>query len=499
MKNEQIVLCVVQAKRQQLGTDAAVLVEIDKNGPKYLGFGKQGAAAHERPVVVLLQGRDAGSAPNRIVATTTPPDESEIGMAWKYGIDRIIFWEGGAGKQVKISNDGSKFAPQALTLTGEFQLWAGVPAAAFPAPLNDEKAKDWLAALNKKTGLTTAGTRAKEAFAKDPFTGRVAVREIFDRGLDGTPAPGLAKQPFADMVFMHLAFALVQAGWRSSDKEHGDGGYNIGSILVDPTQKIIAWGLNLVEENKSFHAETLMIQSYLKRANVAALPANCVMYTSLESCHMCAGFAASVGNGLRVVYGQKDDQIINNALERKINASSQARSMITFTPAGMPARLAGKDPLKPGPAISALDNLKKEYVALDKFKGVTKFLFSDLGKYFYDIEAKMPGQTVSRLGDIAKAPVLPGRAPPLPVQTGKTPPPSFLDLAMPKPKPGFVDLSKPRPGGNLAGLDLALPTKSPTQTQREAYNNTLFGNELSLAAYALKFLDTLRLKGVFTV
>jgi tRNA(Arg) A34 adenosine deaminase TadA len=429
-------------------------------------------------------------------------------MAWKYGIDRIIFWDGAAGKQINITNDGAKFVPQDLRLTAELQLWnPPLKPATFPTPLNDTAAKNWLAALNNAPdkgpnlpgNLTTTGKRAKEAFAKETFTGRVAVRDIFDRGLDGVPAPGLAKQAFADMVFMHLAFALVQAGWRSSDKEHGDGGYNIGSILVDPTQKIIAWGLNLVEENKSFHAETLMIQAYLKRANVATLPANCVMYTSLESCHMCAGFAASVGNGLRVVYGQKDDQIVNNALERKINASSQARSMITFTPAGMPARLAGKDPLKPGPAITALDNLKKEYVLLDKFKGVTKFLFSDLGKYFYDIEAKMPGQTVSRLGDIAKAPVLPGRAPPLPVQPGKTPPPSFLDLAMPKPKPGFVDLSKPRPGGNLAGLDLALPTKSPTQTQREAYNSTLFGNELSLAAYALKFLDTLRLKGVFTV
>jgi len=196
-----------------------------------------------------------------------------------------------------------------------------------------------------------------------------------------------------------------------------------------------------------------------------------------------------------VVYGQKDDQIINNALERKINASSQARSNITFTPAGMPARLGGKEQMKPGPAITALDNLKKEYVALDKFKGVTKFLFSDLGKYFYDIEAKMPGQTTNRLAEITKAPVLPGRPP---VPPGKAPSPAFLDLAMPKPKPGFVDLSKPRPGSNLAGLDLALPTKSPTQTQREAYNNTLFGNELSLAAYALKFLDTLREKGVFT-
>jgi hypothetical protein len=150
MKNEQIILCVVQAKRQQLATDAAVLVEIDKNGPKYLGFGKQGAAAHERPVVVLLQGRDAGSAPGRIVATTTPPDESEIGMAWKYGIDRIIFWDGAAGKQINITNDGAKFVPQDLRLTAELQLWnPPLKPATFPTPLNDTAAKNWLAALNK--------------------------------------------------------------------------------------------------------------------------------------------------------------------------------------------------------------------------------------------------------------------------------------------------------------------------------------------------------------
>jgi len=477
MKSEEIILTVLQAKHQQLGADVALLVEIDKNGPKYLAFGKQGVAAHARPIVVLLQNRDPGQAPNRIIATTSAPDESEIGMAWKYGIDRIIFWNGVEGKQIDISNDGARFGQKPLAKQGDYQLWNGLPVAAFPSPFGDPGAKAWLLNLIHKAAksLTTAGTRAKDAAIKDVYSARVAVRDTLSRGLDVPGEFGTAKAEFADMVFMHVAYALVALGWRGSEAGT-EGGYNIGSILVNPGRKIIAWGLNLISENKSFHAETLMIQSYLTRTGEASLPAGCTMYTSLESCHMCAGFAAVVGNGLRVLYGQKDDQIQNNALERKVGGSSQKMTQVSFHPVGEPPRLARP---ASGPAVKALETLRNRFKTLDRFQGVTKFLFSDLGKYFYDVERQVPGQLASRVGELQKAPSLP--APPV-----RGPMHPLLD---PPSAPPVVRAP-------LAHLDLAMPSKSPTEEARSAYNRKLFGAEMDLATYALAFLERLLAQGV---
>ncbi len=483
MKAEQNILNVLHAKRKSLGGELALLAELDPKGPKYLAFGKQGRQPHERPVVVTLQGADKGVAPERIVATTTPPDESEIGMAWKYGIKRIIFWDLNEGKEIVISLDGSQFTPKPLSLgpTEINLLKPGIAKIGDPVPFTDTSAANWLAALERKkpTELETAGVRAKEAISKPVYEGRVAVGNIVNKGLNIIPSAGLAKQPFADMVFMHLAFALVGSGWRTKGGRDDDAvGYNIGSILVDSTQKIISWGLNHVEINKSYHAETLMIQAYLQRTAATELPRGCVMYTSLESCHMCAGFAAEVGNGLRVVYGQGDSQIKNNALQRKVKGSSQDKTKITFTPSFTPPPLVGRKIMEQGPAVAALEHLKSEYVTLGGKKGVVAFLFDDLAKYFYDIESKMPGQTVGRLTEIAKAPVL---SQPM-MRT--VDPHAHLDLA--------VRGEPTRPTRDpLARLDLALPKKSPGAVQREAFNNKHFGAELRLAEYALKFLKAL--------
>jgi tRNA(Arg) A34 adenosine deaminase TadA len=492
MKAEELLLTVAQAKRAELNADVALAADVDKNGPKYIAFGKKGAAAHERPIAVVLQGQNKAVD---FIATTLPPDETEIGMAWKFGVKKIYFSTDAGLKQIEITNDGNSFQPKPLTMRADnYKVWKGTPDAAFPSPLNDTTAKAWRLAIERSAALETAGVRTKDAMTKTVYNSRVAVRGVFMTDLGLMPPINKANPAFADMVFTHLALALVSIGWRKSEKD-ADGGFNIGSILVDNSQKIIAWGLNLISENKSFHAETLMLQAYLKHKNVEELPENCVMYTSLESCHMCAGFAASVGNGLRVVYAQKDDQIVNSALERKVNGSSQTPPKIYFHPKGVPARLAdainsgAKPKLESGPATAMLARLKKEFQELDKFTGVTKFLFSDLGQYFYDIEQKVPGVVSQRLTEVAKAPVIPGR-PPLPPQNPLV---SHLDLAMPK-----APLTPQQPRSVVSTLDLAIHGASPTPEARDLKNKQLFGAELALAEYALKFLDTLRKRGALT-
>jgi len=253
---------------------------------------------------------------------------------------------------------------------------------------------------------------------------------------------------------MHLAFMLVRESW-ATDAPEGAGrksGYNIGCLLVDPTCKIIAWGLNEVKTNKSFHAETAMIQSYLERHGVENLPANCTMYTSLESCHMCAGFGAHASNGLRVVYGQKDDQIVNNAFERGVNESSQLPTTAVFHP-------GADSPLKmqTSAAIDAVSALFAKYRLDTRRLGAVGFLYSALGKYFYEQEKKMPGQMKGALETIAQAPN-PARAP--------------------------------------AYLDLAMPRKLVDSQARVRMNQFLMGPEMRLAEHAVAFVEGLVKIGV---
>jgi tRNA(Arg) A34 adenosine deaminase TadA len=292
-------------------------------------------------------------------------------------------------------------------------------------------------------------------------------------GLDAMPGVGLAKKEFADMVFMHVTYALVAMGWRDTDKDEG-GGFNIGAILVDKTQKIIAWGLNLVSANKSFHAETLMFQAYLKRSGEAKLPDGCTMYTTLESCHMCAGFAATIGSGLRVVYGQKDNQIVNSALERKVNGTSQVLTSVAFQATGTPPVNVT---VTPGPAGAVIAKLRNDYQAIYHFTGVTKFLFHDIGKYFYTVEKAMPKQMTTRIDELKKP-------------TPSFAPAKMTSLPMLDPSKTFA------PKAPLGHLDLAFPSKPIADADRDAMNKKLFGAELELANYALKFLTTLKDAGI---
>jgi tRNA(Arg) A34 adenosine deaminase TadA len=100
-------------------------------------------------------------------------------------------------------------------------------------------------------------------------------------------------------------------------------GNNIGAIMVDANNKIIGWGLNLKSKNKTFHAETLMIQHYLRENNTDRLPDDVKIYTSLECCHMCAGYIADMSHGARVIFAQKDPFFNgDNALKRGVNGGS---------------------------------------------------------------------------------------------------------------------------------------------------------------------------------
>jgi len=131
---------------------------------------------------------------------------------------------------------------------------------------------------------------------------------------------------------MKVVSGLIGSSWNEKVAKHlrpginsrRPFGNNIGGVLVDGgTNRIIGWGLNMKHLNKCYHGETLMLLHYLKVNRTNTIPANSILYTSLEPCHMCSGFITSVGQNIRVVSGQPDEGACDrSALRRQVNGCS---------------------------------------------------------------------------------------------------------------------------------------------------------------------------------
>jgi tRNA(Arg) A34 adenosine deaminase TadA len=111
-------------------------------------------------------------------------------------------------------------------------------------------------------------------------------------------------------IYMMAAYALM------TSRVSGAGmalaaGKNIGVLMVDPTGKIIACGVNTNKDNGTFHAEVNCLQSYYKfnKNGYGGFPANTRLYSTLEPCEMCAGMiweSAADANQFLVYYGMVD-------------------------------------------------------------------------------------------------------------------------------------------------------------------------------------------------
>lgn len=171
--------------------------------------------------------------------------------------------------------------------------------------------------LEKVTALGDAKLTATVASTVKTFTALVATdertqpsKQVYD-AFKTVPGSDAADVKMADHLYTCLAVALVGMTW--SPKSTGDKdsagqkacGNNVAAVLVH-NRKIIGWGLNVMTEHRTFHAETVAIQVYLKQSGRSKLPAGCSIYSSLQPCKMCAGFIAHVGDHAKVIYALQD-------------------------------------------------------------------------------------------------------------------------------------------------------------------------------------------------
>jgi len=160
------------------------------------------------------------------------------------------------------------------------------------------------------------------------------LKEVFTR-IPTDTGPSYKGCKWADALYMNTVMAMLGTTWNpnkghDSSPESGDkfGGNNVAALLLEK-DRIVAWGLNVMAQNKTFHAETIMLSSYLAAKNVNKLPADTKIVTSLRPCHMCGGFIYHVrDDSTEVVYGMSDGKLntvlSDNGLEEHLNLLVQA-------------------------------------------------------------------------------------------------------------------------------------------------------------------------------
>ena len=126
--------------------------------------------------------------------------------------------------------------------------------------------------------------------------------------------------PLRHRLFMYLAHAIVAA---RAMRGGAGAGHSIGAVLTNGNAQIEGYAVNNVTVNSTLHAETLVVMQYGATNGYAGLPANGRLYTTLQSCHMCAGFLATAGLNFEVRYAQTDPIMNNNALARAVNGCSE--------------------------------------------------------------------------------------------------------------------------------------------------------------------------------
>ena len=312
MKHEELMkLAVALAVRENKGI--AVLAKPDAGITK-VGV-HNGVIPHSAAAAVLHREREDLNGYSLYLSYK--PTEICLGLAWRAKVDAVYFMDQLAMVKVDPTKpDNSVF---------------GYPTSR---------------AMSSGVDILRTDTRIRSQFLT-AAKAKLPASFLFGRPLDpnsaGRLAIGLANRKAVlaqtpietDEIFMRLVFSLVRWGWNDNvarDSRAGPSaprpfGNNIGGILVNAHNQILAWGLNMKSVNPTFHAETMMILAWLGRNGRDRLPDGCRVYTSLQCCNMCAAHIATLGKGVRVYYGQTDTNIAPTALSRRVNGCSESPSM----------------------------------------------------------------------------------------------------------------------------------------------------------------------------
>lgn len=309
MTNLQFLTTVAAAADAKLNKRVALVLYADSF--KVVGVGVHtGDGGYQTAIVNVVQNLNMNLDECYVVATYTPTPMCE-GMCRGRVLKGMTFIAGGrigapadnpaiGSATLKIAKADNSPLETAPELTGAAAWFDGLD----------------LRALTNVAANAVGSLRRILSGGDDIFSTRympAKVRDLYT--LSPTVPPVILQQDEEEQIYMRLAYALVGQSWTeltswNPGKNAGQeiGGTNIGAVVIHEG-KIIAWGLNSLAQNKTYHAETVMLGAYLAKNNVSTMPSGCHIYTSLQPCRMCAGFIVRVCPNARVYYGLRDQQL----------------------------------------------------------------------------------------------------------------------------------------------------------------------------------------------
>ena len=169
------------------------------------------------------------------------------------------------------------------------------------------------------------------------------------------------------------------------------GRYNIGSVLVNPSGKLVCWARNPVgvTGNNTQHGEVRLMTNYLHNTLQGTLKGGYTVYTTLEPCAMCSGMM-TLNYVRETVYGQADPGF-GKALERLQFNSTSIHGYCPY-PRGV---TSGQEH---GPIAKRLDEAYAQSMQVHTDQGITQFLavpkarqiFADAEQQFQTYQVRFP-------------------------------------------------------------------------------------------------------------
>lgn len=312
-----------------------VPVAIMANGWDAVAYGaaSTGALGSGTAIVNLLQNVHQ-RMDGRDIYSTYRPTDADLGMARICRIRSIYMHDGTNVQRYKPEEAvGSTGFTTAVPNSAEIKpVKVALVSGGTAIPINPSTgtvASTWFASRSNGVAWYDAnGERAISSTSNAvPYTG------VASPVLTAVPAvtrPVLAARGDAtrESLFMTITYALLHATW---DRTPTLAGNKVACILVDPSDRIVSWGINMAvgAGNPTWHGEIVTLRRQLTSLGTTTLGRGYKIYTTLKPCYMCAGMIAEVApQGMTVIFGQDDPQITNSTLDRNVGRYSQKSTHI---------------------------------------------------------------------------------------------------------------------------------------------------------------------------
>ena len=332
MDGHELALLCAHIIKAQCGRDVALLVRVDTG--QAVGWAAAGEGGPTRGQSCCTEAFRAKAetgfpAADLLIYTTVKPTVMCLGMGIR----------GHARAYVFVNNGQISFLECA-----DLNLAPRVTAGALPAV-----ALPWLAAF-AGTAMAIGVSKGSIVHAirhGNTDTLKIYYNELTRQVRDGgwwlheavsqqlaSPTPPLFNMPalqadcgppataLRHRLYMLLTSTLLHVIRVRADPKL-DGKY-VSCVLLGPMGRILSWAVNNNTGNTTRHAETNCLLSFLAQSDVD-VPAGSFLYTSLESCEMCAGMLATVAPRVTVIFATPDPGIGDTALRQGLNQTTQQR------------------------------------------------------------------------------------------------------------------------------------------------------------------------------